>query len=1643
MPPFPFILRLAGSLTRQTKETTRGMSTSPADTREPTGYMRRLSDARDRLIDRVVEDAAEYDTGHFQVDIETYLRSYFGNVAAEDLRERKPYDLAGQALSHLDFARRRERGTPKVRIFNPLASEDGWESTHTVVQMVNDDMPFLVDSLAMVLNRQGLTIHLTVHPVLHVRRDESHEIVDVSGSGDSHAESFIHVEVDRETDEQILESVRDLIENSMHDVRAATQDWRAMRMRLIEIADLTRATPPPLPAAVIDESLAMMRWMAEDNFTFLGYREYELVREGSEDVLQSIPDTGLGILRGGHSSRPKRADAKLRRAVRRMARSKDLLIITKANSQSTVHRPAYLDYVGVKTYDEDGGVTGELRFLGLFTSVAYSRSPRDIPLLRHKVQQVLDRSRLEPGSHAGKALMHILENFPRDELFQSNIEDLSRISRGILSLQERQRVKLFVRRDAFRRFVSCMVYVPRDKYNTQIRQRIQELLQAGLGGVSVESTVFLSESTLARLHVIVRTPPGSAPQHEVRSIERQIVEAVRTWEDRLRDVAVSRFGEADGLRRYRKYVGVFPAAYREDVSPRAASYDIESIAGLEQAPDALRMSLYRPRSEARNHLQIKLFCRDQPIPLSDALPMLENMGLRIISERPYELDTADGVVWMQDFETVFYRETAIDPRKVTQIFHEAFAETWRGHAENDGFNHLVLLERLTCRQVALLRAICKFLLQTGLPFSQTYIEEIMCRYSGVARLLVTAFESRFDPNCGERTRQRRRLATAQALDDQLDHVETLDGDRILRAFLGVVRNTLRTNFFQEHDGAPKGYISFKLDSRKLPDLPLPRPRFEIFVYAPWVEGVHLRGGRIARGGLRWSDRREDFRTEILGLMKAQTVKNTLIVPTGAKGGFVLKPEPDNEAPERLRERVHRAYTDFLRGLLDITDNLVGGELVPPDKVLRYDEDDPYLVVAADKGTATFSDTANAIAASYDFWMGDAFASGGSAGYDHKGMGITAKGAWEAVKRHFREIGIDVQKDPFTVTGIGDMSGDVFGNGMLLSPCIRLTAAFNHMHIFLDPDPDPEAGLRERRRLFGLPRSTWKDYDQDLISAGGGIWSRTDKYIDLSPQAQSMLDIDESRLTPQQLIQAILRAPVDLLWNGGIGTYVKASTETQSQAGDRANDAVRVDGAELRCKIVGEGGNLGLTQLGRIEFALKGGRVNTDFIDNSAGVDCSDHEVNIKILLNMAMQNGQLAADKRDALLADMTDEVEALVLRNNYLQTQAISIAESTAAVRLAEHAHLLRGLERRNELDRDLEHLPDEETIRERRKASLGLTRPELSVLLSYAKISLYAQLARSDIASDPYLSQELARYFPQPLQERFAGIMDDHRLHNEIIATQVTNTIVNRMGPAFANRMLEESGVGAGHLARTFTVARESLATREIWTDIELLDNQIPASAQYSMMIQTARLLRRATKWLLEHEPDSLDIAAAVAKFKPGMAMLDTKLPQLLVGKELRAYEESVVAYTDLGLPERLARRMAGLPSTYPGFDIIQVAHADGAEVDRVAAVYYRLGAGLKLDWLREQIEHLGVDGRWQAMARNTLRDNLYELNRTLAAEIIAGESKQAPAEAVGAWLESHVDRIRRTQNTLEDMRVAGPLDFATLSVALQEIRKLTHAV
>jgi len=1602
--------------------------------------------ARLQLINRIAAQARRQAHRHKPVNVTDYIRAYYRGVGEEDLATHRSEDLVGAALRHLDIGNRRRTGQPIVHVFNPEPARDGFSSPHTLIVMITEDMPFLVDSLGIAINQSGLAIHFIVHPILHVQRDRAGVLRGVRDD-DGHteyplAESWQLFEVDRIADARQLEAVQDRILTTLDDVRCATRDWVDMRARARVMASELESRSPGIPSSEVIETKELLEWMEDNHFTVLGYREYHLRRGRHEDLLEPIARSGLGVLRPGRRRVRRPKPVTLTGEIREHARARDLLIVTKANTFSTMHRATYLDYVSIKTFDASGEVNGEQRFIGLWTSSAYSMSPREIPVLRQKVQRVVAHFGVAPTSHDGKAVLHVLENYPRDELFQTSIADLVRIVRGIVNLYERQQVRLFVRRDAFRRFYSCLVYVPRDRYNTQVRQHIEAIVREDFHGTAIESQVQLSGSVLARLHLLVRTDPLDPHRADTARIEKRIAAAVRTWADGFKDALLARYEEATALQLFARYAGRFPPAYQDDASAQLAVADLDALEPLAAGAATLQMSLHRQTGQSARQMHFRLFRRDNPIPISDVLPMMENLGLKVISEHPYEVESpAGGTLWIQDFELEHRAGISIDLTAVDRDFREAVASIWLGQAENDGFNRLVLAAGLTWRQTAVLRAFCRYLLQTGIPFSQAYMEQVLSANAGIGRLLARLFLTQFDPALAPPARARETARLQRQIDTALEAVKSLDEDRILRAYAAVIHAALRTNYYQlDASGQPKSYFSFKLDPAKLPDLPLPRPLFEIFVYSPRVEGVHLRMGQVARGGIRWSDRREDFRTEVLGLMKAQNVKNTVIVPVGAKGGFVPKRLPAGGRDEVQRE-VIECYRTFIRGLLDLTDNIVGEHIVPPAATVRRDGDDPYLVVAADKGTATFSDIANAIAADYAFWLDDAFASGGSAGYDHKKMAITARGAWECVKRHFRELGIDTQKQDFTVAGIGDMAGDVFGNGMLQSPHIRLVAAFNHLHIFLDPDPDAARSFAERRRLFRLPRSSWEDYDRKLISKGGGVFSRAAKSIALSSQVQALLGLRVASATPQEVIRAILKLSVDLLWNGGIGTYVKASRESHADIGDRTNDGVRVNGAEVRAKVIGEGGNLGLSQLGRIEYALAGGRLNTDFIDNSAGVNTSDVEVNIKILLNPLMHAGRLRRSVRDRLLVQMTEEVAALVLRNNYLQGQAVSMLEAHAAERFNEHVHVIRVLQQSGELNPALEFLPDEEEIAERRKQSRGLTRPELAIVLSYSKIWLNDQLIHSDVPEDPYLSKELERYFPTPIRRRYADSLKRHRLRREIIATATTNSLVNRMGPVFALRAREDTGADTGRIARAYTIAREVFDMRDVWSGVEALDNRVPAQTQYAMMYQTSRLLRHMTYWFLAHHAGRLDIDKAVSRLAPGIARLGKNLDKLIVGSERKRFHEAAALLRSSGVPEAIAARIAGLAPMHAALDIVEVAQAARRDEDFTGRAYFQLCERLSLDWIREQIEGLAIEGHWQAVARGTLRDNLYSLQRQLTAKVLAAGRRKDPVVAVDAWIAAHQAHVDYISRIVADVSSGMTADFPTVSVALQAVRRLAE--
>lgn len=1599
---------------------------------------RRSGDARQIIIAAILAARVDSRTLKNKKDIHRYLQQYFASVPLEDIEGRSEEIMARIALDHLDFGAVRRRGQPLLRIFNANNKEHGYTSAFTFIEMINDDMPFLVDSVAAAIMRHNLAVHITVHPIISVKRDGKGKLTAITapGKAKAHPESFIRFAIARETDAQKLKRLRGEILKVLKDVRVAVRDWDAMRERMRETRDLLENGPKGVDPLLRNETQALLGWLADEHFTFLGYREYRVSEKGKRTFLDAVPGSGLGVL--SHKSNGHKS-IELTTEMKRLRRSRDWLILTKANSRSTVHRPAFLDYVGVKIYDEDGNAIGEHRFIGLLTSIAYSESPTNIPLLRHKVTRIFERARVDVSRHRGKALLHIIETYPREELFQSSVQDLTRTTVGILNLQDRLRVKLFLRRDMFRRFFSCLVFVPREKYTTAVRRKIEALLIDAFGGVSVDSAVQISESALARVHIIVRTPEGERPRISINRIEQQLAELVITWSDRLSAELLDDQGNEEGDRLYKSYGTVFPAGYQADTSPKEACGDIRVIDDMLAAGIDRSVDLYKARDLEPGDMRFIVYSVDTPIPLSHALPILEEMGAEVYTEHPYEAKLHSGrAFWIQDFHLRHECDATIDVEAISDRFEECFMAVLSGEAENDGLNRLIVAAGLDWRQVTLLRTYTKHILQLGVPFSQDYMEDVLVAHADLARHLVQKFENEFDPGIAKARRSRERKAIQRKVERGLTKASNVDEDRILNAFAGGIEATLRSNYFLRVDGKPKSYISIKLDPAKLPEVPLPKPKYEVFVYSPEVEGVHLRSGDIARGGLRWSDRREDFRTEVLGLMKAQVVKNTVIVPTGAKGGFFPKRAPVGDRDEIFANGVH-CYKTFIRGLLDITDNVVDDQIVTPENIVRRDGDDPYLVVAADKGTATFSDIANGLSADYGFWLDDAFASGGSAGYDHKAMGITARGGWEAVKRHFHEMGVNTQSDPFTVAGIGDMSGDVFGNGMLLSKTIKLVAAFNHRRIFLDPDPDMAASFKERQRLFRKRGSTWDDYKEELISKGGGVFSRQAKTIRLSNEVRKLLKVDATSLQPDELIRAILKMPVDLLWNGGIGTYVKASSEGHSDVGDRSNDALRVNADDLRCKVIGEGGNLGLTQRARVEYSLNGGRINTDFIDNSGGVDCSDREVNIKILLSDVTKKKNMSRARRNELLASMTDDVANLVLRNNYLQTQAISMAEMLSAERHDELARLIAELERSGELNRSLEFLPDEAELDDRRNRQQGLTRPELAVVLSYAKINLYNGLIDSDADLTDFLQIDPQRYFPDKLRKRYAELIPGHRLSRQILATLIANDIVNRMGPAFVQRAQVDTGASIVTVARAYEVARIICRARPMLKDIEGLDHVIPAKAQMLMMFEISRTLRHVCNWLIEQYGEDLDIVQTVGRLKDGMRRVYTRSSSYVSRAAHARMQKAQVEWMSMGVPEKLANNVALLTLTRAALDIVDVAAERNRDVIDSARLYAKFNDALEIYWLHDSAEDLEVKGRWQAQARSNLREEIYHLRRDLALGLIKQRSKRDPRVVVDEWLTRHANDVAKYKRSLEEMRLRSKIDFATLSVAAQELKRL----
>ncbi|MAL98533.1 MAG: NAD-glutamate dehydrogenase [Alteromonadaceae bacterium] len=1592
-------------------------------------------------------------------DVASFARQYFSHLPLEEITSRRLSDTYGALLTAWQFLQRRKSDEAKINVFNPDLEQDGWQSTHTVIHILHPNMPFLIDSLRIELNQREIGVYTIHYAVPRVERDGSGNLQSFTEGAhplppDSPEidEALIVLEVDRHSAGAEMDALRDDLHAVLREVRVAVADFPQMREKARDVIEELDHAPHHFPPEMVEETRAYIRWLIDDHFTFLGFDEYDFTYHEDEIEVNQVGGSELGILRNSNE-RPQRVRLsdlpKKTRAA--MVGNEDLLIFAKSAQRSRVHRPAYPDYIAIKKVDAEGRVIGERRFLGLYTSRVYNERPGEIPIIRRKVNRVFERSGFPRDDYAGKELDQILTVYPRDELFQMSTDELLNAARDILYIQERRQIRLFMREEIYGQFVTCLVFVPRDVYSTELRVGMQNEIMRALDGQDIEFTTYFSESVLARTQFTVRVPQSDNRVLPTQELEDKIVALAQSWTDGLFEALVEAHGEEEGIRLAQRYQNAFPGSYRDIFSPRRAAIDIDHMCRSE-ATGRLEMSFYRAVEQGEDSVNFKLFHPATQLPLSDVLPIFENLGFRVIGEHPFETVNRNGQsLYIHDFSLFSHGGLAIDIPKVRPILEELFERVWYGEAENDIFNRLALAAYFDWRQIAMFRSFARYMQQIRISNSQQFIASTLVSHTELAEKLMEFFHCRFNP---ERFQSGNQCEAAQQkleleFNEGLDQVANLSEDRVLRLFLSLMKATLRTNYYQpDEQGQPKTYISFKIKPGDVPDMPLPVLMYEIFVYSPRVEGVHMRGGKVARGGLRWSDRYEDYRTEILGLVKAQQVKNAVIVPVGAKGGFVAKQLPETGGREAFQNEGIEAYKMFIRGLLDITDNFLDNQVVPPRDVLRHDDDDYYLVVAADKGTATFSDTANALSAEYGFWLGDAFASGGSNGYDHKKMGITARGAWVSVERHFREFGINTRTTPFTVVGVGDMAGDVFGNGMLLSPHIELVAAFNHMHIFVDPNPDAAATFAERERMFALARSSWEDFNSELISAGGGVFSRADKSIPISAEMKKRFDIKSDTLPPNMLISHILRAQVDLLWLGGIGTYVKGSSETHSDVGDKANDALRVNGQDLRCKVIGEGANLGVTQLGRIEFNLNGGRSNTDFIDNSGGVDCSDHEVNMKILFNRLVDNGDLTEKQRNKMLVDMTEDVASLVLKNNYRQTQAISIASASVVARLEEYRRLIGSLESRDKLNRELEFLPSDEVIAERQQYGQGLTRPELSVLISYVKADLKSVLDESELPDNPVLLGELASAFPEPLVKRFPKALGNHQLRRQIVATQVANDMVNHMGINFVDRLQQSTGASQAAIATAYIIAREIYRMSYWWEQIEALDYEVPATLQVSMMGDLMRLIRRSTRWLLRNRRNELTIREQIERFSGSLGEFVEKLPEFVGESASVRLDERARELVEQGVPETLARTVAGSNHLYVALGIIEAQENAGVEMAQVANLYFAVGERLHLDWFGQAITALTPTSHWQALARESFREDLDWQQRALTVGVLAF-AKSANIDTSGGlekcmkeWARQHRSLIDRWKSMLTELRAHPDPEFSMFSVALRELLDLAQS-
>jgi glutamate dehydrogenase len=1556
--------------------------------------------------------------------VRAFANAYLRRLAPRDGDGHAP-QLVAEVVGAFELAASRNGNPIAVRAFNPTLEEHGYEAPGTVVETNTEDLPFLVDSVTAELQARGLGIKRVMHPIVGTVRDESGAISQVLHPGEAATrESVMHFDLDRRLPEAKLADLEVGVRGVLADVRAVVRDFRAMKARVHRMIEIASDAGARYSGDEIDETISFLEWVLDENLVFLGYREYEV---GA--TVAVVEGSGLGLLADEESSsysQPVSLDT-LEMPLRERITHGDLLIVDKSNRSSTVHRRARMEYIGIRKVDRGGNIVGEARLLGLFTTKAYATPASETPLLNRKLRQIIESEDLIQGSHDYKAAVSLFDSFPRDELFAATTDELRHSVVTLLGVHGEE-VRLLGRKSRDGRNASLVLSLPAARYSPELLERLELLLRERLDATSVDSYVVYGDDERVRVHFSAHTVADQLADVPFAALEAEVIRHTRTWDDLLRDLLTERLGHERGPALAATWAPRYPSYYKASVEPALAVQDTLCFERLEAADEEFVVGLQNESGD-EGLTRVALYKRAGKVELSRFMPILEDLGLRVIEEVPTRMLGGDGETWVQDFGVLGPDGQRLDLDAVGEQLAECIAAVFRDQAESDALNRLVLLTDLDWRQVTILRAYRRYRQRIGSRYTESYQNDVIAANPEVTAKAMRLFELRFDPS------QPYDAATEGALRKEiladLDAVVSLDHDRILRNQLGLIDATLRTNAYRPGREA----ISFKLRSDDVPAIPRPAPMFEIFVYSHEMEGIHLRGGKIARGGLRWSDRM-DYRTEVYGLMRAQQTKNAIIVPAGAKGGFLLKRPPAERGA--LLAEVERQYVRYIKALLDVTDNLVDGEVVQPEGVRVHDEDDTYLVVAADKGTATLSDTANRISEEYGFWLGDAFASGGSAGYDHKKLGITARGAWESVKRHFSELGLDPAVDEFTAVGIGDMSGDVFGNGMLLSDKLKLVAAYDHRHVFIDPDPDPAASHKERRRLFELPGSSWDDYDKALISPGGGVFPRTAKSISLSPEARAVLGVEDEALAPTEVIRAILRAPVDLLWNGGIGTVVKASTESDEDAQDRSSDAIRVDAAELRCRVVGEGGNLGLTRRARVEFSSRGGRVNADFIDNAGGVNCSDHEVNLKILLALAERRGDLTREQRDALLFEVTEDVVQHVLYDSFLQAQILSQEYEVTRERVYAYEDLMSSLEEDGFLERAAEQLPATDELAERRRTGRGLERPELSTLLAYAKRRIAKRVEASTLPDERWMERDLRGYFPPKVVERFGDLVWEHPLRRQLIAMVNAGLVANSLGPTFVSRLQVERGAETADIVRAFRIAREVTGADRRWREIEQLSTAVPRRVQLELMAGLDGLVEAATRWWVANDP-AADIGATIDACAAPFALLESALTGIASEHWAGKREETIGRLTSEGVPEALARSHALIPQLIQGPDVLGVAALTGRSVADVASAFCAVGDQLRIDWLEEQLEELPAGSRTQGWAVQAVGEDALAARRELAERALTAYPDEAPPEAVDRFLDDHERAVRRLRAFLRSLALEGVGDLAGVTLAVRHLRTL----